>query len=507
MVFKAYETFLLNNASQITAVESTFRSLTYFLPGRFKDAELAGEAIYSAMNMLGMYHDDILSNLVVFRNIDTSGPQQRALQTQSQRLIPHTPSSHTRYTTHFSNSSTTYKVAARLLVIIGYTELLAEMIAKRKLSRKRTWDVVLGIEGLKAALRILLLQLTNERLSISPPIPEREVDPAVLEQEREERNLAELRSHQQRASPGALAESSVAASMPAKDTWTGSRTGFVRPTLASLRKKSESIIDPITGQQTPSPPSTSRPQSRSRSRSRFSNYSRSQGSSDDESDSNSSEETLVEPHAANNNVTSPATPWTEKTINDYLTSKALSKEEVMRPTELVRSLTIKRGRLSEYLWILRPVLYVLALKKWGTRRWEPWTISFGVEYLSHLLRRSTYASSALTGQDGAASGGLNPLLMGLLQTHPILRLIGHLIKSSTSNPKPVSQVEDAEWAKRKRAFLWYLLRGPVWTQYTRGKIGSVCDKFEGKMLLGILAAMVKEYVPLVDDLYFYTVTQ
>lgn len=39
-VFKSYEGFLLSNASQVTAVESTLRSLTYFLPGRFKDAEL-----------------------------------------------------------------------------------------------------------------------------------------------------------------------------------------------------------------------------------------------------------------------------------------------------------------------------------------------------------------------------------------------------------------------------------------------------------------------------------
>jgi peroxin-16 len=35
-----YESFLLSNASQITAVESSLRSITYFLPGRFPDAEL-----------------------------------------------------------------------------------------------------------------------------------------------------------------------------------------------------------------------------------------------------------------------------------------------------------------------------------------------------------------------------------------------------------------------------------------------------------------------------------
>ena len=39
----AYESFLLQHVSQVTALESSLRSMTYILPGRFKDAELAGE--------------------------------------------------------------------------------------------------------------------------------------------------------------------------------------------------------------------------------------------------------------------------------------------------------------------------------------------------------------------------------------------------------------------------------------------------------------------------------
>ncbi|KAI9310458.1 hypothetical protein BX666DRAFT_2006298 [Dichotomocladium elegans] len=38
-----YEDFLLKNASQITGIEGTLRSLTYILPGRFHDAELASQ--------------------------------------------------------------------------------------------------------------------------------------------------------------------------------------------------------------------------------------------------------------------------------------------------------------------------------------------------------------------------------------------------------------------------------------------------------------------------------
>lgn len=39
-----YETFLLNNVSVISSLESSLRSVTWILPGRFKDAELASEA-------------------------------------------------------------------------------------------------------------------------------------------------------------------------------------------------------------------------------------------------------------------------------------------------------------------------------------------------------------------------------------------------------------------------------------------------------------------------------
>lgn len=40
----AYESFLVKNVSTISSLESTLRSITWILPGRFRDAELASEA-------------------------------------------------------------------------------------------------------------------------------------------------------------------------------------------------------------------------------------------------------------------------------------------------------------------------------------------------------------------------------------------------------------------------------------------------------------------------------
>lgn len=43
-VFAQYESFLVAHVSTISSLESTLRSITWILPGRFKDAELASEA-------------------------------------------------------------------------------------------------------------------------------------------------------------------------------------------------------------------------------------------------------------------------------------------------------------------------------------------------------------------------------------------------------------------------------------------------------------------------------
>lgn len=39
-----YESFLIQNVSTIYSLESTLRSISWLLPGRFKDAELVSEA-------------------------------------------------------------------------------------------------------------------------------------------------------------------------------------------------------------------------------------------------------------------------------------------------------------------------------------------------------------------------------------------------------------------------------------------------------------------------------
>lgn len=121
--------------------------------------------VYSALNLLGLYHDSILvrllspssgppalGSLLRTSQIDSALPQASTstlAPPATYSKLQHTPSTHARYTHHFSDANPTYNIVARALVIVSYTELLTEMLARRKLGQKKAWDVVVGVESLK----------------------------------------------------------------------------------------------------------------------------------------------------------------------------------------------------------------------------------------------------------------------------------------------------------------------------------------------------------------------
>ncbi|EPT03838.1 hypothetical protein FOMPIDRAFT_1022038 [Fomitopsis schrenkii] len=160
----AYESFLVKNVSTISSLESTLRSITWILPGRFRDAELASEALAASLNVMSMYHDTLLERVV------QAEPKYKA-------LIP--PSLHTRYTRAWSEKNAFYKWAARVLELVRFTELLIEMGLRRKVSQRNRWRGIVALEVIKALLRLVLLRITK-RPVVTPPIPEREFDPSAI---------------------------------------------------------------------------------------------------------------------------------------------------------------------------------------------------------------------------------------------------------------------------------------------------------------------------------------
>jgi peroxin-16 len=156
-----YSDFITRNAHQVSQIESALRSLTYVIPGRFRDAEIASETVHSGVQLLALYHDSVLRN---------------ALNKIPSLSATRIPSPHARYTRFWSAKSGLYRRIALLLQIIQYTELLWEMAAKRRGQRIR-WRAIIVLEALKAICRILLLRITSSRPLVTPPLPEREPIP------------------------------------------------------------------------------------------------------------------------------------------------------------------------------------------------------------------------------------------------------------------------------------------------------------------------------------------
>jgi len=71
-----------------------------------------------------------------------------------------------------------------MLVMIGYVQLLLEMLVMRRGRRgpQRRWKMVLWLEGIKTFLRLTILAVTR-RSVLSHPTPQREYDPSILHPE------------------------------------------------------------------------------------------------------------------------------------------------------------------------------------------------------------------------------------------------------------------------------------------------------------------------------------
>ncbi|EGG10285.1 uncharacterized protein MELLADRAFT_47234 [Melampsora larici-populina 98AG31] len=366
-----YPDFLLANATRITSIESTLRTATWFLPGRFKDAELASEALFSALNIVSSYHDSVITKAAESLPAASRPPS----------------SSHNRYTAAWSEKSNSYKTLAHTLSILENTQRLFEMWARRRLGSKGRWRIVLFIECLKAFLRLRLVRLTG-RMIIAPSLPERTVDPAILDAHRPVLH-------------GQPPNAQLVLPSPSQATsWTGSRTGFERPSIAI-------------------PPNV---------------------------------------------------------VNDFLARRALTPEEMCKPRELVHKLRSNRAQLAEFIWNLRPVIYVLAINRYGQRHVAPFLCSLSIEYLSYSLRQASLQEPN-----------------------------SHQFRPKTSNrPSFLSDLEKNELLNRQKAFWQYFLRGPLWALWTQPKLSRLAQRLSNKPLLNLVSTFLDDYIPLIDEYYYYS---
>ncbi|KAF2002984.1 peroxisome membrane protein [Amniculicola lignicola CBS 123094] len=289
-----------------------------------------------------------------------------------------TPSPHNRYTKFWTDRSPMYKRVALVLQMIQYTELLWEMAAKRK-GEKVRWRVIVLLEVIKAVCRLLLLRLTNSRPLVSPPLPQREVDPSSLEDSSASADGMDTPP----------SERAVEA-----ENWSMPRTGLSMPSL---------------------------------------------------------------PDASD--------------ISSYLLSKVLTADDIKPPKALLHRVSGK-GELAEALYILRPVIYALAMQHFsGDRKsWRPWLIGLSVEYGARQLAKNDFKERL--------AGGLRGL----------------------------TGLEKEELRKRGWGLGWWMMRGAFYENITKSWIHSLTGRLKNKPLLDLVAGVVEDYEFLWDQYYFPTAT-
>lgn len=215
----------------------------------------------ASLNVMSLYHDTLLAKIV------QGEPKYKP-------LIP--TSLHTRYTRAWSDKNHLYRWAARALELVRFTELVIEMGLRRKVSTQNKWKGIVLLEVIKcvasqfsqtafsidlyprASLRLILLRITRKPL-ITPPIPERDFDPALLPPpsntssptiaatspassppatpEHIKNNHVPLPPHSLLTSPSARSESSVEDYLLPKALTTSS----VKPSLSLIRSLSSPL--------------------------------------------------------------------------------------------------------------------------------------------------------------------------------------------------------------------------------------------------------------------------
>lgn len=164
------------------------------------------------MQLLSLYHDSLLSRAIA-----------QSLQHRKSHQTPHN-----RYTRFYCQKSGTYRRTAVALQVVQYTELLLEMMSKRR-GEKARWRMVVCLETVKALCRLILMRLTNSRPLLSPPMPERE----VIEEKSEEELIP--------SPPSERSERSEAGS----EQWTMPRTSLTLPPLPSSEDISSYLLSKV----------------------------------------------------------------------------------------------------------------------------------------------------------------------------------------------------------------------------------------------------------------------
>jgi peroxin-16 len=285
------------------------------------------------VQLLSLYHDSLL-----MRALSHVSPLGATATKRS-------PSPHARYTRYWTQRSALYRRVALLLQTVRYTELLCEMAAKRRGGERLRWNVVVVLEFVKAACRLLLLWITRARSIVTPVLPEREPLPG---------DAGAAAQDEEGGGGGGGAESNEALRElmgEGEEEGGDSSLAFGGSSSGSSKQPFEMSWEmPRTGMSLPSLP----------------------GPGD---------------------------------VGGYLLSRVLTADDIKPATKLLHQL---RGtaHAAEVLHILAPVMHAVALHQSKNKRgWTPWLVGVAAELAARQLRdKASLRTTALEKDEWSRRG-------------------------------------------------------------------------------------------------------
>ncbi|KAJ3235558.1 Peroxisomal membrane protein pex16 [Chytriomyces hyalinus] len=148
---------------------------------------------------------------------------------------------------------------------------------------------------------------------------------------------------------------------------------------------------------------------------------------------------------------------TEGDVTAFLNTKAASVSEALRPMDLVSKLS-GADVAAEWLHMLRPLVYLLAMRKYGNQSWKPWVLSLCME---------------------VSSIGIH--------------------SASTRNFK---FLERDELQRRIWLLMYYLLRDPFYSMFVKHRLNRFCESMSKKPLISLASGLLADYIPLWENYYF-----
>lgn len=135
---------------------------------------------------------------------------------------------------------------------------------------------------------------------------------------------------------------------------------------------------------------------------------------------------------------------------------------------------------GEWIFILRPLLYVLLIRRYGLKSWKPWIASLGLD----AAGLATILAAAFL-KDRNQHGSIQN---------------GHIC-----NDQPPFSAEEVQEVKRRQLLLvLYLTRDPFFSKYTRRYLGGVERALKPVPLIGSLGGKVVEFFSAIQGRYCYT---